>query len=395
MSEPGATARQVVILGGGVGGLSVAAALQEHFRREAAITVVDRAHSHVQGLSLLWLLRGWRSAAQVTVTPGGPAVKGLTMLTAEVTGIDTEARTVRTAGGDLRYDALVIALGAELAPARLPGLPEALQSGIAGEFYTAQGAQRVHERLRSLASGRLAFLVAAAPFKCPAAPYEGALLAADLLAETGARSKVAIDAFTPDAAPMPVAGAAVGAALVALLAERGIGFSPGRVAERVDPGRLELVFADGSTEPFDYAVVVPPHQPPAVVAAAGLSPGGWATVSPATLATSAEGVWALGDCSSVTLGNGKPLPKAAVFAKGQAATVAAGVARYLGVDTEVPPFGGYGACYVEVGGGAAARGAGNFYHPGGPQVTLQPPSQEFHQEKEADEQSWLDRWDAG
>lgn len=384
----------MVILGGGVAGLTTAQALRAHLGADTSITVVERAPSHTLGLSLLWVLRGWRSPKQVEVAPSGAAIEGLTMLKAEVQGIDTAARTVHTCGGDLHYDALVIALGAEVNPERLAGLPEALQTGAAGQYYTLEGAESVHERLRSLKSGKLVFLVSSMPFKCPAAPYEGALLAADLLTETGARSQVSIEVYTPEPAPMPVAGPAVGAALVEMLSAKGIGFHPGRSIERVDgPGR-QLVFADGGVEEFDYLVAIPPHQAPAAVAEAGFSPAGWVPVDPASLAAPVPGVWALGDASSVTLANGKPLPKAAVFAKGEAVTVAAGVARYLGADVEVPAFDGHGACYVEIGGGAAAKGAGNFYHPDGPQVTLAEPSEAFHREKEAEEHDWQTHWAA-
>ncbi len=392
MSDPHGAGKSIVILGAGIAGLATASALQEHLRGQDTITLVDREPAHVQGLSLLWVLRGWRSAEQATVEPGGPAMKGLTLLRAEVTAIETATQTVRTTGGDLRHDALVIALGAELNPGRLPGLPAALASGVAGEFYTLAGAQQVHDTLREMRSGKLAFLVASMPFKCPAAPYEGALLVADLLRETGVRDQVTVDVFTPEPAPMPVAGPVVGAALVAMLAEHGIGFHPAHTVERIDAAQRSLVFADGSTETFDYLVVVPPHQAPAVVTAAAFSPTGWIPVDPVTLASAVPGVWALGDSSLVTLVNGKPLPKAAVFAKGQAVAVAAGVARHLGYDTPQSGFTGYGACYVEVGAGVAAKGAGNFYHPDGPQVALAEPSKEFHLEKEADEAQWLDRW---
>jgi len=61
-SQDAAGGKRVLILGGGVGGLSVAAALRPQLRDEDTVTVVDRTGSHVQGLSLLWILRGWRGA---------------------------------------------------------------------------------------------------------------------------------------------------------------------------------------------------------------------------------------------------------------------------------------------------------------------------------------------
>jgi hypothetical protein len=141
-------------------------------------------------------------------------------------------------------------------------------------------------------------------------------------------------------------------------------------------------------------VFIPPHRPPAPVAAAGFSPAGWIPVDAETLATSASRVWALGDVASITLTNGKPLPKAAVFAKGQAPAVAAGVAKLFGYggSDDGLRFTGEGYCYLETGGQSAARGAGNFYHPDGPQITLSPPSAELHQAKEREEADWINQW---
>jgi len=165
-----------------------------------------------------------------------------------------------------------------------------------------------------------------------------------------------------------------------------------KTVERIDPDSQEVFFADGTRERFDLLAVVPPHEASPAVASTGLGPAGWIPVDARTLATKADGVWALGDATVITLPNGKPLPKAAVFAEGEAEVVATGVARYLGRDAPETRFAGDGACYVEVGDRQAAKGAGNFLDPPAPAVTLEPPSQQFHQEKVDQEADWLERW---
>jgi sulfide:quinone oxidoreductase len=383
-------AKTVVVLGAGVGGLTTASRLRGMLPEHDRIVLVDRSFDGVLGLSLLWVMRGWRTPEQVQVRP--KPLSGIDMRTAEVRAVDTGTRHVHTDGGSIAYDALVVALGAGLAPDRVPGLREATEAGIAGEFYTLDGAELLHRRLSEVDSGRVAFVVAGVPFKCPAAPFEGALLAADLLGERGVRGSVAVDTFTPDPFPMPVAGPEVGKALVGLLHQHGIGFHPGKSLDLVDVRAKRLAFADGTREPFDFLVVVPPHQAPAPVRETGLGPAGWIPVDPRTLATDVPGVWALGDCSALTLPNGKPLPKAGVFAEGESEVVANGVARHLGYDAPEPYFDGNGSCYVEVGGHLAAKGVGNFLEPPAPSVTLMDPSPEFHQEKQDEERAWLERW---
>ncbi|KAA1248275.1 NAD(P)/FAD-dependent oxidoreductase [Mycobacterium simiae] len=385
--------RTVVVAGAGVGGLSVADRLRAILPERDRIVLVDRSFDGTLGLSLLWVLRGWRNTDEVRVRPTAAALPGVEFVAATIESIDTAGRGVRTdIAGVIGYDALVIALGAELDTAKVPGLAEALASDVAGQFYTLDGAARLHDLVQDLKRGRVVVLVGGVPFKCPAAPFEAALLIADQLGDRHSSGAVWIDTFTPDPLPMPVAGPEVGKALVGMLESRGVGFHPGKTVTAVDAAARTLRFADGGSESFDLLAVVPPHAPTAAVVSTELALTGWIPVDPATLATTASGVWAIGDTTVLTLPNGKPLPKAAVFAKSEAEVVAYGVARHLGYEVPELAFTGEGACYVEVGGHEAAKGAGNFLNPPAPSVTLHEPSREFHEEKAAEEREWIARW---
>jgi sulfide:quinone oxidoreductase len=384
--------RNILVLGGGVGGLSTVRALQEHLGSSDRITLVDRAATYVQGLSLLWLLRGWRQLDDVTVTGVRNALGDAELVQAEVSRIDPDNHRVHTTGGSLPYDGLVVALGAELNIPAVPGLAEAVSAGVAVHYYTPTAAVDAHLKLRRMYSGKIVFLVSSLPYKCPAAPYEGAMLVADLLTETGHRDSVDVQVYSPEPLPMPVAGPVVGAGVVSMLAKAGVDFHPGKQVERIDPAACKIVFADGEHVSFDLLVFIPPHRAPGAVAGLGLSPQGWIPVDAHSLASSVPGLWALGDSASITLVNGKPLPKAAVFAKGQSAVVASGVARHLGYDVPQARFSGLGHCYLELGEHRAARGDGDFYAEGGPVVTLAEPSEELHREKEREEADWLAQW---
>ncbi|AQS65961.1 NAD(P)/FAD-dependent oxidoreductase [Streptomyces pactum] len=386
--------RNILVLGSGFGGLSTVRELEKYVDPNDKITLVDRSESQVQGLSLLWLLRGWRTLEDVTVHPTKDALGKATHHVADVEQLDLPGRQVRTSKGVLDYDALVLALGAELNTAAVPGLDDALAAGVAAHYYTAEAAVDAHAKLTATTSGKVVFLVTRMPYKCPAAPYEGAMLASDLLTETGVRDNVSVDVYTPEPQPMPVAGPVVGAGVVQMLESQKIGFHPGRTVTQVDPAARELVFDDGERVSFDLLVFIPPHQAPAPVKAADLSPTGFVPVDAHTQKTIIDGVWALGDVASITLTNGKPLPKAAVFAKGQAEAVAQGVARHLGYDAPEPHFAGEGHCYLELGGHLAAKGAGDFYHPDGPKIEMSQPSEELHRAKEREEQEWLALWNA-
>jgi sulfide:quinone oxidoreductase len=384
--------RTVAIVGAGVGGLRAAARLRGLLTDSDKVVLVDRGFDGVLGLSLPWVLRGWRRADQVRFRPGPAALPGVEMITAEAKAVEPERRVVVTSAGELRYDALIMAPGAALRAGVVPGLAEALRTGAAFEFYTLPGASALHDRLRAFDGGRIVLAVAGIPFKCPAAPYEGALLVADLLAETGAAERGRIDVYTPEPLPMPVAGPAVGESLVRMLAQRGIGFHPKTTVDTIDSARRQVTWSGGGRGHFDLLVVIPPHRPPDVVANLEPGPAGWLPVDARTLKTGIDGVWAIGDATQLTLPNGKPLPKAAVFAEAEASVAADGAARYLGYDIPEPCFSGAGECYIEVGGRLAAKGEGNFLTAPAPEVTLYEPSEAFHRERSEQEAAWLNRW---
>ena len=166
-----ADSKTVLILGGGVGGVATARALRKRLAKVHRVVLVDRERDHVFAPSLLWLMVGERSADAITRPLARLGRKGIDVRLGNVEHIDPERRIVTVAGQALTADYLVITLGAELAPDSIPGLAQAGHN-----FYTCSGAQSLRAALESLRTGRIVVLTAAPAYKCPAAPYEGAML---------------------------------------------------------------------------------------------------------------------------------------------------------------------------------------------------------------------------
>ncbi len=375
--------KTIVILGGGVGGLTAANALRETLDASHRVVLVDRTGEHLFAPSLLWLMVGQRRPTQLVRDLSTLVRPGVEILRAAVREIDPERGRVPVDGQELGYDALVVALGADLAPDALPGFE------AAHNVFDLAGAAGLWEALRGFGGGRVVVAVSALPYKCPAAPYEAALLLDDALRRRGLRERSDVVVFTPEPQPMPVAGPVMGQAVEALLAQRGIGFHPGRPLQAIDAERRELVFQDGAREPFDLLAGVPPHRPPEAIRHSPLAnEAGWVPVDKHTLRTRYENVYAIGDATAITLANGKPLPKAGVFAHAEALAVAQTVAAELR-GAAPARFDGQGYCWVELGAGRAAFAVGDFYAEPNPDVRLRTPGRLWHAGKVLFEKAWM------
>jgi len=292
-------------------------------------------------------------------------------------------------------DYVVLALGADLVPLSIPGFEEAAHS-----LYEAEGAAAIHDELERFDGGRIVVLVAGAPFRCPAALYEAAMLVEAWAREHGIRTHVEIDLYTPESIPMAVAGPAVGQALSTFLDRRGIVHHFEHQVTEIDKASRTIRFGHEAV-PYDLLIGIPPHRAPRALQEPGLiDSSGYVPVHPQTLELLSEpdtlevqypGVYAIGDVAAVRLLNSMLLPKAGVFAEGQAQVVAEAIAANINDEPRPGVYDGHGFCYFDVGDGLAAYGTGDFYAYPGPRVTLQDPSTEGRQAKEEYE-DLLDTW---
>lgn len=380
------TGKTALILGGGVGGLVTANTLKRE-APDSDVVLIDREREHVFAPSLLWLLIGDRRPEAIKRPLSRLERKGIRVVTGEIEEIDVQRKTVRVGGQDLSGEALVIALGAELAPLKIPGLEEAGHN-----FYTLEGAEQARDALRRFREGRIVVLTAAPAYKCPAAPYEAAMLAEYDCRRRGVRKNVRIAVYAAEPGPMGVAGPEISGAVKQALAQKGIDYHPSHQVTRVDAENRTLHFENGASAAYDVLLYVPPHQAPAVVRNAGLcGDSGWVATDRQTLETAHPGVYAFGDVVSIPLQMGKPLPKAGVFAHHQAEVVARNIAATFAGKSPTERFGGFGECFLEMGDGRAALGRGNFYGEPLPQVAMHKPSRLLHWGKVLFEKDWLRR----
>lgn len=380
--------RQVLVCGGGVGGLAAAHRLRQLLPDADQIVVLDQHAVHTFWPSLLWLMTGTRQAEQLVRPLTALRAVGITVVTQPITAIDPEARTVTAGGQRWEGDALILALGATLDPTSIPGL-----AGEPGNFYTVPGAQAVWRDLKAREDGRVVVLISRTPFKCPAAPYEAAMLIDGALRKRRRRDRVAVEVWAAEPSPMGVAGPAVSQAVVEALTARGIAYYPNRTVTAVESAARRLHFQDGAVVSYDVLAYVAPHRVPPVVAACGLAPeDGWVAVDRNTLETRWPNVFAIGDVTGIPLALGKPLPKAGVFAHRQGEVVAQNIAQRLTGRGEGARFDGIGECFIEMGGGIAGFARGNFYADPAPAVRAYRSGRHWHAAKVAFERHWWAQW---
>ena len=379
--------RTVLVLGAGIGGIVAAETLRKLLPASDRVIAVDRAGQHFFPPSLLWLMVGERKPEEFSRPLDRLPRYGIEFRQGNITRIDPAQREVEIDGQSLRADALVIALGAEYAPETIPGLAEA---GLC--IYTMEGATAIRDALARFSGGRIVILTAAPQYKCPAAPYETALLVDDYLCKRGLREKATIEFFAAEPRPMFVAGPELGAAVRGMVEARGISYHPEHQVKEVDAAKRRIVFANGAETRFDLLFYVPPHRAPVLAREAGLSnESGWIPVDRHTLQTQFDNVFALGDITTIPLKMGRPLPKAGVFAHDQAEVVAHNIAHAWTGRGATRQFTGEGMCFIETGGGRAGIGKGNFYAEPTPQVEMRGPNRFWHMGKILYEKYWLYR----
>ena len=373
---------RVVVLGAGFGGLELTTRLSEALGDTADITLIDMAEGFVFGFSKLDVMFG-RTTADTVLHRYDQIVKpGVRFVRTTIRAIDPVARRVTTDDGTFDADVLVVALGADTDGSATPGL---LEGGY--EFYSVPAAFALRQVLADFAGGRVIVGVTSTPFKCPPAPSETALLMHDLLEERGLLDSSEVSLVMPMGVPIPPSPQA-SKALLAEFERRGIHWHPDRLVRALDPDRRMAVLSNGEELPYDLFLGVPVHRAPQVVLDSGLTDNGWIPVDPLTLRTSFEGVYAVGDVTSVGT------PKAGVFAEGQAAVVAEEILA-LAAGGTTPTYDGHGLCYMEMGHGRVAKVDVTFVPGQPPTGTMLGPDIAFTADKEAFGTTRVDRWFGG
>ena len=335
--------QRVLVLGAGFGGLELTTILSEEIGDRIDLTLIDKNDTFYFGFSKFDVMFGHKTADAVKLSYKRIVKPGVKFCQETITSIDPVAKRVTTNNATYEADILVIALGADYDMHATPGLAEG-----GNEFYSFKGAERLRELLPTFSKGNVIVGVCGAPFKCPPAPSEAALLMHDYLIKRGIRNECEISIVMPFGLPIPPSPDASKALLYAF-EERNIKFIAKHLVKTIDPSRKIAILDDGTEMPFDLFLGVPKHCAPEVVEKSGMTVNGWIPVDKTNLKTKYPGVYAIGDVNSVGT------PKAGVFAEGAAKVAAASIIAELEKGEQPSPYKGDGICYVEFGDGLVGK----------------------------------------
>jgi sulfide:quinone oxidoreductase len=188
---------RIVVMGAGFGGLELSTLLSESLGDSVDVTLIDKNDAFVFGYSKLDVMFAHAKADAVRLPYRNFAKPGVRFLKQTITAIDPVARRVTTDTQSFVADFLIVALGADYDMAATPGLAEA------NEFYSVAGAERLRDLLPTFNKGRALIGVCGAPYKCPPAPSECALMLHDYLMDRGVRQACEISFVLRLGSPVP------------------------------------------------------------------------------------------------------------------------------------------------------------------------------------------------
>lgn len=351
----------ILILGGGTAGLTVASQLADRIDGRH-LGIVEPSPTHYY--QPLWTLVGGGIFPREDSArdEAGLIPDGVTWIRDAASRIDPEQRSVTTAtGGTLTYDFLVVAPGVVPRWTKIPGLVESVGkpgSGVTSN-YSYETVAATWEAIRSFPGGTALFTEPITPVKCGGAPQKIMYLAEEAFRANGVRDKSRVVFLNAKAtlftAPYYIP------ALERVIKSRGIEVQLGQELVALRPDAREAVFRDvkaGGEQVLRYDLihVTPPMSPPEFVRTGSLATSdGWVEVDRFSLQhVRYPNVFGLGDASNV------PTSKTGAAVRKQAPVVVENLLAVRAGQPLTAKYDGYTSCPVVTGRGKLIMAEFNY-----------------------------------
>lgn len=307
----------ILIVGGGFGGVVAAESLAKQIGTEHQITLVSRSSKFIFYPELVRLAFGKCEPEDISFDLREAMLdRRVRFIEGEVARIKPSSREVVLAHGDvsgeLPYDYLILAPGRRLATEQITGFFEHSHN-----LLTVAGALKFGAALREFHEGRV--VIGECPgARLPAPVYETAFALARRLEEQGERDRVRITIVSPDAADLDF-NPDFANALRTSFDRHQIEYLPDFPIDTVTPEAV--ITSHGHAINYNLVMLVPPFRGPGPVTGLGITDeDGYIGVDWAMRVPGVERMYAVGDCVNFSG------PKMGHMAVHQAEVAAANVA---------------------------------------------------------------------
>jgi len=340
----------IVIVGAGAGGISVAASLLAR-DGNLDIAIIDPADVHYYQPGWTMVGGGIFDASVTARTMASLIPQGVHWIKAAVSAFEPQANAVILDGCRVvKYKRLIVTPGLKLNWNGIPGLVDTLGKNGVTSNYRYDLAPYTWKLVQELKSGRALFTQPPMPIKCAGAPQKALYLSADHWHRTGVLKNIDINFYNAGGVLFGVKEYVP--ALMEYIKKYDAQLHFMHNLSRIDGPAKKAWFtktdADGKTETvettFDMIHVVPPQIAPDFVRVSPLADAaGWVDVDQNTLRhKSFDNIWSLGDVMNA------PNAKTAAAARKQAPVVANNIMADMGKAGGVAHYDGYGSCPLTV-----------------------------------------------
>ena len=340
----------VVIVGSGAGGISVAASLKAR-KSNLSIAVIDPADIHYYQPGWTMVGGGIFSASQTAKTMGSLIPRDVTWIKAAVAAFEPQNNAVILDGCRVvKYSRLVVCPGLKLDWGQVEGLEETLGRNGVTSNYRYDLAPYTWQLVQEMTRGRAVFTQPPMPIKCAGAPQKAMYLSGDAWFRRGVGKDIDIQFMNAGGVLFGVKDYVP--ALMKYVEKYNATLNFFHTLIAVDGPAKTATFkvsqpGSDSREinvEFDMLHVCPPQVAPDFIRVSPLADAaGWVDVDQATLRhTQFDNIWSLGDVMNA------PNAKTAAAARKQAPTVAENIVADIAGGSAVAQYDGYGSCPLTV-----------------------------------------------
>lgn len=340
----------VVIVGGGAGGVSVAASLQSR-KSSLSIAIIDPADIHYYQPGWTMVGGGVFEASQTSKTMGSLIPRGVKWIKSAVAAFEPENNVVILDGCRVvKYDRLVVCPGLKLDWSAIEGLEDTLGRNGVTSNYRYDLAPYTWQLVQELKEGRAIFTQPPMPIKCAGAPQKAMYLSGDAWFRNGRLQDIDIQFMNAGGVLFGVKDYVPALEQYIAKYNATCNFFHNLVSVDGEAKKATFQVAKPETDPelvtveFDMMHVCPPQVAPDFIRISPLADAsGWVDVDQATLRhKSFDNVWSLGDVMNA------PNAKTAAAARKQAPVVADNIVADIAGRSPVAAYDGYGSCPLTV-----------------------------------------------